>query len=195
MAVYSPESAPPLAEKDSTIPASPYGAGKLASETYTRQLARFYGFDHVNLRYFNTYGPGQTFTPYVGVINIFTRNLLAGRPPVIFGTGEQMRDFVYVGDVAEVNLRAMRYAPDGAVLNVGTGVGTSVKKIAQALIETISPGAEADFAEMPRGEPADSVADTTALERYLGYIPSPRLTEKMAEVVDWNRVLIEEEER
>src|SRR5262245_41457247 len=89
------------------------------------------------LRYFNTYGPNQTFTPYVGVITIFIQHLLAGRAPVIFGDGEQRRDFIHVDDIVAANL-AVLDAPDdavgGRVFNVGTGCATSVNEVAAGLI-------------------------------------------------------------
>ncbi|MFQ5464505.1 MAG: NAD-dependent epimerase/dehydratase family protein [Thermodesulfobacteriota bacterium] len=185
MAVYAPDSSIPINEGAALNPISPYGAGKLAGELYTKHLAAFFGFEHVVLRYFNTYGPGQTPTPYVGVITIFTRNLLAGRPPVIFGEGRQVRDFVHVSDVAEANLRAMEMAPDGAVINVGTGKGTSVGEIARILTERISPGMSPEYGPLPRGEPIDSVADTGELTRLLGFAPKAALDERIDGVIEW----------
>jgi len=185
MAVYAPDSSLPINEGAALNPISPYGAGKLAGELYTKHLAAFFGFEHVILRYFNTYGPGQTPTPYVGVITIFTRNLLAGKPPVIFGEGRQVRDFVHVSDVAEANLRAMEMAPDGAVINVGTGKGTSVGEIARILIERISPGMRPEYGPLPRGEPIDSVADTGELTRLLGFAPRAALDERIDGVIEW----------
>lgn len=184
MAVYGDRARLPVAEDGVLEPISPYGAGKLAGEMYVRQLARYYGFESVVLRYFNTYGPGQTLTPYVGVITIFINNLLQGRPPMVFGTGSQVRDFVYVGDVAEANMLAMTSSVDGAVVNVGSGRGTSVNDIAKLLISRLGQGLEPLRAPLPLGEPRDSVADITRARNLLGFNPLTRVEYAINEVIE-----------
>ncbi len=191
MAVYGNDAEKPLKEDSPLEPISPYGAGKLAGEFYTQQMGAHYGFDTVVLRYFNTFGPGQTFTPYVGVITIFITELLQGRRPVIFGSGEQSRDFVHVEDVAEANIRAMDRDISGCAINVGTGRPTTVNEVARLLIERISPGIEPEYAAAQDGEPADSFADTTRLKELLGFVPSATLGERLDEVIEWNRCLLE----
>jgi UDP-glucose 4-epimerase len=184
MAVYGDRARLPVAEDAVLEPISPYGAGKLASEMYVRQLSRYYGFEGVVLRYFNTYGPGQTCTPYVGVITIFINNLLQGRPPMVFGTGEQVRDFVHVKDVAEANILAMTRALDGAVINIGTGRGTSVNEMAGLLLTKLGMDMEPVRAPLPLGEPRDSVADITRARRLLGYDPQTRIEHVIGEVIE-----------
>lgn len=184
MAVYGGRARLPVAEEGPLEPISPYGAGKLAGEMYVRQLSRYYGFESIVLRYFNTYGPGQTLTPYVGVITIFINNLMQNRPPLIFGTGEQVRDFVYVGDVAEANMLAMARPINGAVINVGTGKGTSVNEIAGLLLNKMWLGLEPVYASLPLGEPKDSVADITRARRLLGFDPQTRLEHAICAVVE-----------
>ncbi|OGP13535.1 MAG: hypothetical protein A2052_00955 [Deltaproteobacteria bacterium GWA2_54_12] len=184
MAVYGDRVRLPVTEEGVLEPISPYGSGKLAAESYVRQLSRYYGFESVILRYFNTYGPGQTLTPYVGVITIFINSLLQGRPPLVFGTGEQVRDFVYVGDVAEANILAMTRPLDGMVINVGTGRGTSVNDIATLLLNKLGAGLEPVRAPLPLGEPKDSVADITRARRLLGYDPSTSLEHAIGEVIE-----------
>lgn len=184
MAVYGEGASLPVTEDGALEPISPYGAGKLAAEAYVAQLAKYYGFESVVLRYFNTYGPGQTLTPYVGVITIFINSLLQGRPPMVFGSGEQVRDFVYVGDVAEANMLAMKSAVNGAVVNVGTGRGTSVNDIASLLISRLGPGLEPVRAPLPMGEPKDSVADITRAKRLLGFEPNTRVEHAITEVIE-----------
>lgn len=184
MAVYGDRARLPVTEDGPLEPISPYGAGKLVGEMYVRQLARYYGFESVILRYFNTYGPGQTLTPYVGVITIFINNLLQGRPPLVFGTGEQVRDFVHVGDVAEANVLAMTRPISGTVINIGTGRGTSVNGIAGLLLNKLGPGLEPVYAPLPLGEPKDSVADITRARRLLGFDPQTRLEHAIGDVVE-----------
>jgi UDP-glucose 4-epimerase len=101
MAVYADLPAPaPIPESHATAPLSPYGVSKLAAEQICRQMLGILGTPLTVLRFFNTYGPGQTYTPYVGVITIFVTRLLNGEAPIVFGDGEQQRDFVHVDDVA-----------------------------------------------------------------------------------------------
>lgn len=184
MAVYGERVSLPVAEDGALEPISPYGAGKLAAEAYVRQMSKYYGFESVVLRYFNTYGPGQTLTPYVGVITIFINSLLEGRPPMVFGSGEQVRDFVYVGDVAEANILAMKSPMSGITVNVGTGRGTSVNEIASLLISRLGPGLEPVRAPLPLGEPKDSVADITRARRLLGFEPNTRVEHAITEVIE-----------
>ncbi|MBC7261312.1 MAG: NAD-dependent epimerase/dehydratase family protein [Chloroflexi bacterium] len=191
MAVYADSAEPvPLPETYPTVPISPYGVAKLASERYTMLVAAQSGFQAVALRYFNTYGPRQTFTPYVGVITIFVQRLLRGEPPMIFGDGEQCRDFVYVGDVVEATYRALVSPVDGEVFNVGSGVGTSVNQIAALLCARLGHGIEPQHVPAHPGELRNSVADISKAQRLLGYEPRARLADKIDEIIAWNREVI-----
>lgn len=190
MAVYGSGATIPVVEGSSLSPESPYGTGKLAGESYLRQISSHYGFDGVVLRYFNTYGPRQTFTPYVGLITIFITRILQGKAPIIFGQGTQVRDFVHVRDVAEANLQAMMKAAHGTVINVGTGVATSVADIAGLLIKRLAPEMDPLFALLPPGEPGDSVADVSAMERVLGFVSARRLSEMLGEVIEEKKALM-----
>ncbi|MBM4428716.1 MAG: NAD-dependent epimerase/dehydratase family protein [Chloroflexi bacterium] len=188
MAVYADAPSPrPLTENHETTPISPYGVAKLASERYAMLVAGQSGFEAVTLRYFNTYGPRQTFTPYVGVITIFVQRLLRGEPPVIFGDGEQCRDFVYVGDVVDATFRAMTHDVHGHVLNVGSGHGISVNRIADLLCARLRPDIAPQHASAQPGELRNSVADIRRAQQLLGYQPQGRLEECIDEVIAWNR--------
>ena len=165
MAVYADSPRPaPLSEDARTEPISPYGVAKLAAERYWLMMGAQSGIPSTVLRYFNTYGPNQTFTPYVGVITIFIQRLLAGQPPVIFGDGEQRRDFVHVDDIVAANL-AVLDAPDaavaGRVFNVGTGQATSVNEIAAVLIAALAPGTRPEHAPPQAGEMRNAIADVS----------------------------------
>jgi UDP-glucose 4-epimerase len=188
MAVYSDSPKPePVAESYLTEPLSPYGISKLASEKYCLNLADSIGIDAICLRYFNTYGPRQTLTPYVGVITIFINNLLEGKRPVIFGDGEQMRDFIWVRDIARASALALESPVRKGVFNVGTGSGTSVNRMAELLIGKISPGIEPDHAPSQPGELRYCIADIGQARKHLKYEPEGRLEEKIEEVIEWNR--------
>lgn len=190
MAVYSDASTPtPVAEDHATVPISPYGVAKLACERYAMLVAAQSGFDAVALRYFNTYGPRQTFTPYVGAITIFIQRLLRGEPPVIFGDGEQCRDFVYVGDIVDATFRAMVCPAGGVVLNIGSGNGTTVNQVAQLLCSRLRPDISPVHAPPHPGELRNSVADIRRAKQLLGYEPHGQLVERIDEVIAWNRGL------
>ena len=185
MAVYADTDRPPIGENHLTEPLSPYGIAKLASEKYCLQVGARCGIDVLCLRYFNTFGPRQSFTPYVGVITIFVNRLLNGEPPIIFGDGEQIRDFVHVHDVAEANIRAMESEGLRGIYNIGSGSGTTVNAIARWLIDRLAPGIEPEFAPAQPGELRNSVADISRAVHELRYRPVGRLEESLDEVIDW----------
>lgn len=188
MAVYADSPSPdPLPESARTEPIAPYGAAKLAAERYWLMMGAQSGIPSTALRYFNTYGPNQTFTPYVGVITIFIRRLLEGQPPVIFGDGEQRRDFVHVDDIVGANL-ALLDAPDeaaaGRVFNVGTGHATSVNEVAAGLIAVLEPGVRAEHEPAHAGEMRNAIAGVSAIRNALGWTPR-RVRVDFADVVEF----------
>jgi UDP-glucose 4-epimerase len=188
MAVYADApQAVPLSEDYATAPISPYGVAKLASERYATLIAAQSGFEAVSLRYFNTYGPRQTFTPYVGVITIFVQRLLRGEPPIIFGDGEQCRDFVYVGDIVDATVRAMTTDVSGEVFNIGSGQGTSVNQIAALLCERLAPEIAPQHVAAHPGELRNSIANIDKARRLLGYDPHGQLEDKVDEIIACNK--------
>ena len=188
MGVYADAPTPdPIPETHPTEPVSPYGVGKLAGEKYLLCLASVLNVEPVILRYFNTYGPRQSYTPYVGVITIFIKRLLAGEPPVIFGDGKQSRDFVHVSDIADATLLAAQKDVAGEVFNVGTGIATSVSQIAEMLSGKLNPAICPVYAPEHPGELRFSVPDISKARRLLGYDPRGRLEERIDEVIDWHR--------
>lgn len=187
MAVYGDSQDPtPISESYLQEPISPYGLSKLAAEKYVGLLARQLDLPSICLRYFNVYGPRQTFTPYVGVITIFIRSLQQGRPPTVFGDGNQQRDFVYVGDITRATLLALESDVTGEVFNVGSGKGTSVNQIARLLIQKLKPGLEPLYAPPQLGEIRHSIADISKIRERLGFRPEGELAEKIDEVIAWN---------
>jgi UDP-glucose 4-epimerase len=131
-ALYGEPRTLPCDEHHPVRPLSPYGASKAGAEAYVHALTAQAGMDAVILRYANVYGPRQDPDGEAGVVAIFAARMLAGELVTVFGGGEQQRDFVYVADVVDANLRALR-AGEGGVYNIGTGVGTSVNELFAAL--------------------------------------------------------------
>ncbi|MBI5375545.1 MAG: NAD-dependent epimerase/dehydratase family protein [Candidatus Schekmanbacteria bacterium] len=186
MAVYADsETCIPINEDYIKEPISPYGISKLASEKYCLNIANEIGMDCIILRYFNTYGQGQTLTPYVGVITIFINNILHGKPPIIFGSGNQKRDFIYVGDVVQANLKAMEWSGSKGIFNIGTGEPKSVNEIAGILCKKMNPDLKPVYEQEKQGELKNSIADLTKAKKDLGYYPSEKFEEKIDEVITW----------
>ncbi|MDO8588902.1 MAG: NAD-dependent epimerase/dehydratase family protein [Armatimonadota bacterium] len=188
MAVYG-ESTAAMTEDYEIAPISPYGISKLAGEKYVLNICRTLGIDSVVLRYFNAYGTKQTFTPYVGVITIFIKKLLAGEPITIFGAGEQTRDYVSVRDLIQANLLAMNKDVNGEIFNVASGVTRSVNEIAEMLIDELAPGVVPGYEPSQPGEIFRSEPDITKARTVLGYEPAGDLKRDIKEIIDWHRSL------
>jgi UDP-glucose 4-epimerase len=188
MAVYADSATPdPIGEDYLAEPISPYGIAKLAAEKYCMQLSGEMDMDCVVLRYFNTYGVGQTFTPYVGVITIFIRRLLQSEQPMIYGDGEQKRDFVHVSDIVAANVLAMKSDVKQGVFNVGTGKATSVNEIAELLCSKINPDIRPYHVDAHPGELRYSIAAINRIADTLGYQPGGVLSDKIDEVIEYYR--------
>lgn len=177
---------PLQAEGHAKLPASPYGASKLASEYYLATYQQLYGLETVSLRYANVYGPRQDPHGEAGVVAIFCERLRRGEPLTIFGDGSQTRDYVYVSDVARINLLASeRELPrlasiDACAYNAGTGIETSVNRLAEHLARTADREPEIERAPARRGELQRSALDATKAERELGWCPEVSLEEGLA---------------
>ncbi len=182
MAVYADAPSPAaIAESHPTVPLSPYGVGKLAAEGVARQILEARGIPFSAVRYFNTFGPGQTYTPYVGVITIFVTRLLRGEGITIFGDGAQERDFVHVDDIV-AGTAATPGRPPGT-FNLGTGRGTSLNQLADMLIDRLAPGQRPAYAPAQAGELRYSVADITAARHALAYLPTRTLQHDLDQVI------------
>jgi nucleoside-diphosphate-sugar epimerase len=154
-------------------PQSPYALQKYGSEKYAQLFHRLYGLETVALRYFNIFGPRQSFTsPYSGVIARFCSGMLRGETPVIFGDGQQSRDFTYVSDVITANLLAAGAAPErvaGRVFNIATGQSVTLLQLVAELNRLTGQQLQPRF-EPPRpGDVRSSRADISAARRHLGF--------------------------
>lgn len=188
--VYGDPDVIPTPEPTATLPISPYGVSKLASEHYLRALGELGGFEGVALRYSNVYGPRQDPHGEAGVVAIFSNRLLAGTDITVFGDGEQTRDYVHVGDVARANLLVSE-APlrrggslDDVAFNVGTGIETSVNRLAELLIEASGRTSALHHAEARPGELRHSSLDASRL-RALGWRPAMTLQTGLKDTFDW----------
>jgi UDP-glucose 4-epimerase len=182
MAVYADApSAAPIDERHPTEPVSPYGVGKLAAEGVARQILAAKGVPFTALRFFNTFGPGQTYTPYVGVLTIFVTRLLRGESITIFGDGQQQRDFIHVDDIVAGTIGATGGA--AGTFNLGTGRGTSLNQLAALVINRLAPETRAEHAAAQPGELRFSVANIEAARRAFGFAPSRSLERDLDDVI------------
>ena len=170
-------------------PKSPYALQKLMGEYYANIFSAVYGLETVSLRYFNVYGPRQDpSSAYSGVLSLFMTSVLDRKTPKIFGDGEQSRDFTFVDDVAELNLKAARAkGVSGRMYNAGNG-GRITLNEAWALLQKLEGVAIPPVYGPPRaGDVRDSQADTTLAVRELGHAPRYSFEEGMRITLDWYR--------
>ncbi|MFB3880146.1 MAG: SDR family oxidoreductase [Armatimonadota bacterium] len=163
-------------------PLSPYAVSKHAGELYCRVFSGVYGLETVALRYFNVFGPRQDpGSHYAAVIPKFITALQQGERPVIFGDGEQSRDFTYVGNVVDANLLACRAeGTAGEVINIACGARTSLNDLVRVLERITGAAVEPIYEKARPGDVKHSLADITKAQRLLGYRPSISLEEGLA---------------
>jgi nucleoside-diphosphate-sugar epimerase len=174
--VYGDQSEFPLRESMTPRPRSPYAASKLATEIYCASLWRSFGVPAVSLRYFNVYGPGQSpKSEYAAVVPRFAVACMRGEPPVIHGDGEQTRDFTYIDDVVDANIRASR-TPEhsyGLAFNIGGGAEpTSVNRLLQLIAADVGVDPDPVFEPSRAGDVRVTDSDTTLARDTFGYEPA-----------------------
>jgi len=186
-AMYGDRDDLPVAESVFPAPVSPYGVAKLAGERYLHAYRSMHGLEAVALRYANVYGPRQNPHGEAGVVAIFCRAILEGRPCTVNGDGEQTRDYVFVDDIVRGNLLAlgMRLGGELPVLNLGTGREVSVNGLVRSLRE--AAGRELSFRHGPGkpGEQRRSALDAGLAKRRLGWEPRVELAEGLARTLAW----------
>src|SRR6266496_611503 len=169
-------------------PLSPYAVAKLVGEYYCRVFTRVYGLETVSLRYFNVFGPRQDPTSqYSGVISRFVTALIQGQRPVIYGDGEQSRDFTYISNVVDANMRAAGSAKAvGQVINVGNGIRVTLNNLVSKLKSlTGRDNIEAEYQDARKGDVRHSLADISRARELLGYEPRVDLEEGLRLTIDW----------
>lgn len=186
-AVYGQTRTLPQHEKLTPQPISLYAASKLAAENYVKVYHEVYGLNTTCLRYFNVYGPRQTYGPYSGVITIFIKRLLENKPPIIYGDGNQTRDFIYVEDVVEANMLAFhKKNAMGEVFNIATGKQTTINQLAAMLRKIMNKTDLKPIYTDPRpGDIKHSYADITKAKKLLHYNPKTSLLDGLTKLIKW----------
>jgi UDP-glucose 4-epimerase len=190
-AIYGDSDAPAKRETDMPLPLSPYALQKYASERYAQMFYRLYGLETVSFRYFNVFGPRQSFdSPYSGVIAKFCTSMLAGKAPTIFGDGKQSRDFVSIRNVAEANLLGAEAPANqvaGRVFNIGTGSSINLLDLLDELNRQTGQNLKPNFSPARAGDVRDSRADISAARAGLGYEPKITWQQGLEETLNFYR--------
>jgi nucleoside-diphosphate-sugar epimerase len=179
----------PKVETMPPLPLSPYGVTKYGQELYCQVFTRVYGLETVVLRYFNIYGPRQDpFSEYAAVIPIFVKALLENRPPTIYGDGKQSRDFTFIDDCVQANLKACD-APGvaGEVFNVATGNRVTLLAMYDLLCELLGRAIRPIHGSDRVGDIKHSLADIDKARRLLGYEPAYDIRAGLGAAIHWYR--------
>ncbi len=177
-AVYGEQAHQPVREDQPPNPQSPYAVSKLAAEYYVRTIGALWGIETVIMRIFNAYGPGQNLPPsHPPVVPRLLQQALRGASLVVFGSGAQTRDFVYVDDVVRALVAAATADVNRCTLNVGSGVETSINELVSQVAEAVGREVEVLLSPAESGGVSRLCADLTAVRRLLGYEPRVDLRE------------------
>lgn len=190
-AVYGNEPGLPKTESMKTRPASPYGESKLMNEYMAQKYHQQEKISLIGLRYFNVYGPRQhPKSAYSGVISIFIEKMLKGERPVIYGDGNQTRDFVYVEDVVLANILAFESKVKNNVYNIGSGKETSLNDLVKVINEILGTNIEPIYEQERPGDIRHSVADIQKAKKDLGYEPRYSLKEGLKKTIEWYKSVL-----
>lgn len=187
-AVYGEQDYFPADENHKQQPLSPYGISKLAVEKYLYFYKEVHGLRYTILRYANIYGPRQNPLGEAGVVCIFLDKILAGEQPIINGSGEQTRDYVYVKDVVKANLLTLN-EEESEIYNVGTGIETSVNELFRLINQNFNNSIKEVHGPAKPGEQMRSVITSEKLFKKFGWKPSTRLENGLKETIDYYKVL------
>lgn len=185
---YGDQETLPKVETMIPKPLSPYAAAKLMGEYYCQVFSRVYGLETVCLRYFNVFGPRQNpSSMYSGVISRFIDSMMTGNTPIIYGDGEQSRDFTFIANVVDANIKAAQTKNGiGEIINVANGERVSLNELLEVLKKiTGSPNVQADYQAERKGDVKHSQADNTRAVKWLNYQKISGLEEGLRQTIDW----------
>ena len=184
--VYGSGGELPKSETQPTNPESPYALSKYWTERLAVQFSDLYGLDTVALRYFNIFGPGQNPAgEYAAVIPKFIDRMQRGKRPVIYGDGEQSRDFTYVDNAVQANLKAAESTCTGEAMNVGNGGNTTINELVDVLNGALGMDVEPRYNEQRPGDVKHSYADISKAKELIGYNPEVDFEKGIEKTVTW----------
>jgi UDP-glucose 4-epimerase len=183
--VYGKPEYLPYDEEHPTTPISPYGASKLAAEHYVRVYNEVYGLPTVSLRYFTVYGPRMR--PNMAITNFVSR-CLYGEPPVVYGDGSQTRDFTYIEDVVEANLRLLSNdSADGEIMNIGSTDNIDILTLAEEVRDAIDESLVIEFDDRNASDAEHTHAEISKARDLIGYEPTKGIREGVESFIGWYR--------
>ncbi len=183
-AVYGHPERIPTKESDRKAPLSPYAVSKMTGESYMDLYSNLHGIKTACLRYFNVYGPRQSAdSPYSGVVSLFVRNAVGGKPMTIFGDGEQSRDFVNVRDVAKANMLAAECKKATGPINIGTGERITLNGLVRLLEKIKGRKFKVIYKKAREGDARHSCADISLARNVLGFKPSVNIEDGLRELI------------
>lgn len=189
--VYGDHTGMPKVEELTGNPLSPYAVSKKTNELYARVFAESYSMEVIGLRYFNVFGPNQSPDgPYAAVIPLFIQKLLDNKSPFIDGDGEQSRDFTYVENAVQANIRAVFTTNPQAlnkIYNVAVGERVTVNELFRVIAELLSSDVKPIYRNNRPGDVRDSLADISAAKKFLAYEPTMRLKDGLSLTLEWFR--------
>ena len=183
-AVYGEPDYLPVDEKHPEKPMSPYGISKHTPEHYIKMYKQLYDLDYVILRYANVYGPRQDPKGEGGVISIFVDQMLSGKKPVIFGDGEQTRDFIYVADIVEANIKALTDG-GGELVNISCNTQNTINDIYKAINKILNTDLQAVYQKERKGDIRDSYLDNSRAREILNWNPGYDLYRGLSETINY----------
>ena len=184
-AVYGENTNMPLKESELPMPTSPYAASKASCELYLKSFYESYGLNYVALRYFNVFGPKQDKnSPYAAVIPNFISSMLENEQPVIYGDGEQTRDFVYVGDVANVNISICESNFNG-IMNVANGKRITINQLFKIIKDTLKSDIDVIYLPERLGDIKHSQADISKLNEINLKFDDSNFKSQLVETINW----------
>jgi len=189
-AAYGETPTLPKFESMPPAPISPYGVTKYVGELYAQVFGRVYGLENTSIRYFNVFGPRQDPTSqYSGVLSRFMLALIEGKPPIVYGDGEQSRDFTYIDNVVDETLRACEAkGASGMVFNGGTGARVTLNQVLKLLERISGKQFQAKYDPPRTGDILHSQADISLASKVLGYKPLVQFEEGLRRTWDWYKM-------
>ncbi|MHA2126193.1 MAG: NAD-dependent epimerase/dehydratase family protein [Promethearchaeota archaeon] len=185
-AVYGDTPTLPKKEDMKRLPISPYGVSKMACEAYMQAYHKVYGLKTTSLRYFNVYGPRQRDSPYSGVIAIWLGRVIANEDLIIFGNGEQSRDFTYIKDVIQANILAIENHTAGQILNIGAGSPITLTNLGKLILKlTDKESLKIIYSDVRPGDILHSFADISLVKNVLGYNPEYNQEMGLRDYFNW----------
>ncbi|RPI15686.1 MAG: NAD-dependent epimerase/dehydratase family protein [Ignavibacteriae bacterium] len=165
-----------------------YGATKIAGEAMARAFYARYDMNYIGMRYMNVYGPRQDYKgTYIAVIMKILDNLDQGKPPVVYGDGTQAYDFIYVEDAAEANVLGLKSDTVDTFYNVGMGVKTSIKELAEMLLDITGSNLEIEYRPEGKTFVTNRIGSTKKAEREIGFRAKTKLEDGMKKLIEWRK--------